>query len=365
METKNGNRTALYDEHIKLNAKMIDFHGWEMPLEYTGIIDEHLAVRNHVGIFDVSHMGDIVIKGDDAAAFCDYIFPGKVSDMKNGQCMYTAFLNKDGRIIDDTIIYRLSEKRFFFIPNAANIDRIYNWVNSNKNDYNVEIKNYSYNISHIAIQGPDSLKILDEMKIKYPGEFKFNYHNTESYNDVSEDNSIIVSGTGYTGEIGVEIIVPNKDATILWEDLIKKIKDYYGKPCGLGSRDTLRMEKGMLLSGQDFNEDRTPYEASISFIINYNHDFIGKEALIKNRNEYNEIFRGFILNGRNIPRQNCDIIYNNEVVGIISSGSYSPSLNRGIGLGYIKKDIKIKTTVKIKIREKLFDAEVSRPKMLK
>jgi aminomethyltransferase len=368
MELKKGipMRTALYDEHKKLNAKMIDFHGWEMPLEYISIIKEHMSVRTNVGIFDISHMGDIVISGPDSAKYVDYIFPSKVSSLGNNKCMYTAFLNNEGNMIDDTIIYRLSEEKFFLIPNASNINKIYNWMVSNKNGLNVIIENYSDSISHIAVQGPKSEEIIKKMGMDFPETFTFIYNDSKINNIITGKNNIIISGTGYTGEKGVELVVPNEIAPEIWNTFLKQIKEIGGLPCGLGARDTLRMEKGMLLSGQDFNEDKNPYESSISFIVNFDHDFIGKQALLKQKTEFNNIFRGFKLESRNIPRNGFDIYVNDKVEGKITSGTLSPVLNIGIGLGYInRKYSKTGSEVFIKIRENKIKAEVVKPKILK
>ncbi len=368
MELKNSvpHHTALYDEHKKLNAKMIDFHGWEMPLEYTGIIKEHMAVRKNVGMFDISHMGDIVIEGKDAGKYVDYIFPSLVSELENNQCMYTAFLNNSGNIIDDTIIDRINENKFFLIPNASNIEKMFRWMEENKSNFDVNIYNYSDKISHIAVQGPSSPEVLKRLGIEFPETFKFIYYKTDKFNVITGENNIIVSGTGYTGEKGVELIVPNESAACLWNKILGIIKDIDGLPCGLGARDTLRMEKGMLLSGQDFNEDRNPYEASISFIINYNHEFIGKSELMKKKDNFEYIFRGFILNNKNIPRNGFEVFVDNSSIGKITSGSISPILNQGIGLGYINKKYRnYNNDVFIKIREKMVPAKISKPRIIK
>ncbi len=366
MELKKGIplRTALYNEHLKLNARMTNFHGWEMPLEYTKIVEEHMAVRRNVGIFDVSHMGDVIIEGNDANKFVDYIFPTKISDLNIGECTYTAFLDTDGKMIDDTIIYKLWDDKYFLIPNAANIERIINWLNKNSTGYSIKIINHSDEISHIAVQGPKTPEVLGEMKIEMPENFHFLLNNIQFLNPLLNENFMMVSGTGYTGERGVELIIPNEIAPSLWEKLLDIIKNYDGRPCGLGARDTLRMEKGMLLSGQDFNEDKTPYEASVSFIVNLNHEFIGREKLIENKNNFKIIFRGFILENKNIPRPGFKIYHNDDEIGYITSGSVSPILNTGIGLGYINKDfMKSNEPVYIKIRDKYVKAQISKPKL--
>lgn len=358
-------RTPLYDEHVRLNAKIIDFHGWDMPLQYTRILDEHMAVRKHVGIFDVSHMGDIMVEGEDAAKFLDHMFPTKISNINDGEAIYTAFLNQDSNIIDDTIVYRLSHDRFFFVPNASMIDTIHSWVLKNSNGYSVNIVNYSDQIACIALQGPESSEVMRSLSIPDPGSFKF----VEIENDmISHNNEItgnktaIISGTGYTGEHGVEIICSAQDAVSVWNNLIVEISKHSGLPCGLGSRDTLRMEKGMLLSGTDFHGDRNPHECSISFIVNNDGEFIGKESL-KNKRE--QIFRGFVIDSKNIPRSGNEITIGGKVVGNVTSGTLSPILEKSIALGFIKKEYsKSGTVVKILLRGKELEATVSRPKMI-
>ena len=246
---------------------MVDFHGWEMPIEYSKIIDEHIAVRNSAGIFDVSHMGDIIISGLDVNDFIDHVFPTDITSMEPGHCIYTAFLNDEASIIDDTIIYKINEKKYFFVPNAANIDIIFNWLKKNASGYDVEIKNVSDEIACIALQGPMYEEVLKKIGYKTVLPFTFSYEKSRFKNAITGGNDIIISGTGYTGEKGVEIICSSDEAVEIWRNLNEVLKPINGKPCGLGCRDTLRMEKGMLLSGVDFNNDKTPYECSISFIL--------------------------------------------------------------------------------------------------
>ncbi len=360
MENK---RTPLYDEHVKLGAKIIDFHGWDMPLQYTKILEEHMAVRKNVGIFDVSHMGDITVEGPDAEKFLDSIFPTKISSLKEGEATYTAFLKEDGTIIDDTIVYRLGKEKFFFVPNASTIEIIFNWVNKNKKNFNVEIKNISSDISCIAVQGPKSPEIIKKMGLEFPEPFHF-IEETGSYNinKITNSNSIIVSGTGYTGEIGIELLVSSSNAPEVWKKLLRLISEVSGLPCGLGSRDTLRMEKGMLLSGTDFNGDRNPYECSISFIVNNESEYIGKKAL-ENKGDY--IFRGFKLEGKSIPRAGSEVYLGDEKIGVITSGTLSPVLDCSIALGFVKrKYMKSGPSVKISVRERKIDATMGRPKIV-
>jgi aminomethyltransferase len=347
-------RTILYDAHVKLNANIVDFHGWDMPLYYESIIKEHMYVREKCGIFDVSHMGDIFIEGEGSTETLMKLLPTDISKMNDFDCVYSAFLNDDGNIIDDTIIYKFNNNKYLCVPNAATTNIIYDHIMKNKND-KTNIKNESNSLSCIAVQGKLSSEIISKLDLILPKTFKFYIK-----------NDMIISGTGYTGEEGCEIIVKNEKALSLWNMLIDKIKEIGSGPCGLGSRDTLRMEKGMLLSGQDFHLDRNPYEASISFIVNLDHEFIG-ESKILNKNKPEMIFRGFIVEKEKFfPRQGNKIydIDHNEI-GIVTSGSISPILKKGIALGYINKHFsKTSTSIYIDIRNNFIEAKVSRPRIL-
>ncbi len=347
-------RTILYDEHVKMNANIVDFHGWDMPLYYESIIKEHMYVRERCGVFDVSHMGDIFLTGSGAEESLMKLFPSDISKMKEGDCLYTAFLNNDGNMIDDTIIYKFNKEKFLCVPNAATTDKILDHILKNKTN-NCEVKNSSSELSCIAIQGKDSVNIMKNLGLKFPDFFKF-----------YEENGMIISGTGYTGEIGCEIIIKNNEAVNLWEKIVDDLKKIGCGPCGLGSRDTLRMEKGMLLSGQDFNSDKNPYEASISFILDNDHNYIGREKLLSNQKP-ERIFRGIIMNEKGSFPRHGNLIYDKsgKEIGIITSGSISPILGKGIGLGYINRnESKIDTSILVGIRDKKFNGKVSRPRIV-
>lgn len=356
-------KTVLYNRHVDLGARIVDFHGWDMPLEYGSILNEHMAVRSHVGIFDVSHMGDITITGKDSVSFLDHVLPSNISKMKSNEAQYTAFLDESGNMIDDTIVYRMNDDSFFFVPNASTTDLIYEWVKKNSNGYDISIKNVSDKLSCIAVQGPQSTEVAENMGIKFPEFFTFHYQDSEHVNYITGTEGTIVSGTGYTGEKGFELIVPNEDTVKIWNDLYDIVKKKEGLPCGLGSRDSLRMEKGMLLSGTDFNNNRTPYESGVSFIVDSSKDFIGKENLVKRKEEQKEFFRGFILDTKMIPRSGNAIMYNGNKIGTVTSGTYSPVLGKSIALGYIlKNSVKKGDPVEIEIRNRNFNATVGRPK---
>jgi aminomethyltransferase len=347
-------RTVLYDEHVKMNANIVDFHGWDMPLYYESIIKEHMYVRERCGVFDVSHMGDIFLTGSGAEESLMKLFPSDISKMKEGDCLYTAFLNNDGNMIDDTIIYKFNKEKFLCVPNAATTDKILDHILKNKTN-NCEVKNSSSELSCIAIQGKDSVNIMKNLGLKFPDFFKF-----------YEEKGMIISGTGYTGEIGCEIIIKNNEAVNLWEKIVDDLKKIGCGPCGLGSRDTLRMEKGMLLSGQDFNSDKNPYEASISFIVDNDHNYIGREKLLSNQKP-ERIFRGIIMNEKGSFPRHGNLIYDEsgKEIGIITSGSISPILGKGIGLGYINRnESKSDTSILVGIRDKKFNGKVSRPRIV-
>ncbi len=360
-----GKRTPLYDEHLKLNATMVDFHGWDMPMQYGKILDEHMAVREKAGIFDVSHMGDIIITGKDSEKFLNFMFPTDVSALKEGTAAYTAFLNDDGNIIDDTILYRISVERYFIVPNAATTDTVFEWMKKHSENFNVHLENVSDSIACIALQGKMSLDILEEMSIKYPGEFKFYEVKSSDYsmNKITGNHGMIVSGTGYTGEKGVEFLIPSENAPALWQKLIESLRKIGGLPCGLGSRDTLRMEKGMLLSGTDFSSDRNPKECSISFILTNKGKFIGKEGLESSKSR--EIFRGIKMDGKIIPRAGSTVFSGSRIIGKVTSGTLSPVLGRAIALAFIDRDYsKAGTEVEVLVRDRKINGEVSRPRIV-
>ncbi|MCL4451450.1 MAG: glycine cleavage system aminomethyltransferase GcvT [Candidatus Thermoplasmatota archaeon] len=360
-------RTPIYEWHKENGGNIVDFHGWDLPLYYEGILAEHMAVRKRVGMFDVSHMGDIVVKGPDAVKLMNSLLPSKIDAIQPGKCMYTAFLDEAGLLIDDTIVYRVSNDTIFFVPNAATTETVLNWLQTNSKAFNVKITNLSRELGCFAIQGPESRQVANDIGIVFPEPFTFSFQQDKygGKNGVNGKNDLIVSGTGYTGEPGFELIVDAESSNKWWNDAINSIKQHGGMPCGLGARDSLRMEKGMLLSGVDFNKDRDPYECSVSFIVEKLDGFMGSDALKQRKSNDKEIFRGFILDGKQIPRHGYSIYDNNKKIGTITSGSISPLLGKAIGLGFIdKKYMKSDNVVQIDIRGKMSEATVSRPKIV-
>ncbi len=368
--------TALHDVHVKMGAKMTEFAGYHMPLWYSKITEEHMAVRKAVGIFDVSHMGDLIIEGKDATEFLSFALPTDQSKKDDFQCSYSAFINHRGILIDDTIVTRINENRYLVVPNAATADIIYHWLHSLSAGYDIEIKNVTEDYTCIAVQGPYAEKTLQKLvdydlsKIKFFHAAVMDYKGLKFENNELSGEKLFVSRTGYTGEDGFEIVFPNKYAERIWNDLLEAGKEYGIKPCGLASRDSLRLEKGFLLSGQDFephHEPRTPLEAGISWVIDWDHEFIGREALLKMKEEKKyDVFRGFVVEGRGIPRHGSEIFDGETKIGYLTSGTLSPVLGKGIGLGYIKrKYMKVGTEVLISVRGKKVKAKVTKPRIVK
>lgn len=352
-ETK---KTPIYDSHVKLGAKMVDFHGWLMPIQYKSIIAEHMAVRNNAGIFDVSHMGEIQIKGPDAYNFMQNLITNNLDKISPGGAIYTPMCDENGGMIDDLIVYLFSKEHLFLVVNASNIEKDFRWIAGHKEKYNVDIKNISDDVAFIALQGPKACGIMEEFLNKSLSNLK-HLHFQEF---VISGNKIVVSRTGYTGEDGFELFIDSGKAQWLWDSLMK----FKPEPIGLGARDTLRLEKGYILYGNEADESTTPIEAGIEWTVDFKKDsFIGKEALIKNKPK-KKLVR-LEMSGAGIPRQGCSIIYNGDKIGTVTSGTFSPSLNKGIAMGYIEwmeVSKRPPSAVDIDIRGRLYKAEIRRSK---
>ena len=334
-------KTCLHDNHVRLGAKMVDFAGWHMPIQYTSIVSEHNAVRERVGIFDVSHMGQIFVSGKDASSFLSYVTTWDVNKLSDGDCRYCHILNNDGNIIDDTIVYTFSNQDYMLVPNASMISNVFDWLNLNSSNFEVDIYNKSEEFFCLAVQGPESLRLLRQY---------FNLSITP-FKLIKSDN-LIISGTGYTGEKGYEIMGPISESQKIWESFL----EMGAIPIGLGARDTLRLEKGYLLSGTDFNGSQTTLESGYSWVIDWNHDFIGKERLLVQKNGEYECLSGILLEERGVLRPGLEVYFEGEKISELTSGSLSPILKRGIGLSYL--DIPIGSTVNVSIRNKQLKGRV-------
>ncbi len=344
-------KTKFYNVHEKLGAKLIDFAGYLMPVQYTSIIDEHKAVRNSVGVFDVSHMGEVRIKGEKAFDFVQYITINDVSKLSNGSVQYSAMCNENGGIIDDLLVYRINENEYFLVINASNIEKDINWIRKN-NSFGVEILNESDNYSLLAVQGPNSKKVLQELCDK-----KIDLEFYRHFNAKCGGIDMLVSRTGYTGELGYELYfkVDESEAEKFWNKLFEIGKKYQIQPAGLGARDSLRLEMGFCLYGNDIDETTNPIEAGLGWITKVSKgDFIGRDALVKVKEEgIKRKLVALVSEERVLPRHGYEIVSNGEVVGNITSGTLSPILGHPIALGYIDKNyIDMGAELKVKIRNK-------------
>lgn len=352
-------KTFLHDEQVKLGAKMIEFAGWMMPVSYSSIIEEHKTVRENVGLFDVSHMGEVYVSGKDSLAFLNKLVPQDVSRLTINKAIYCQLLNKNGGIIDDLIIYKIENEKYLLIVNASRIDEDLNWMVRNSLGFDVSIDNQSHNYSLLAIQGPKASDLMDKMGLNKENQPEFfSIKRAELFNI-----NLFVSRTGYTGEDGFEILVRNEFSQLLWNYIIEAGEEFGLKPIGLGARDTLRLEAALHLYGNDMDEETTPIEANLTWSVSKSKtaDYNGKEIIQEQlKNGGNKKLIGLKMLDRAIARHEYEIYYNNERVGIITSGGVSPVLGENIALGYVKniKDICPGSIVQVKIREKFYNAEI-------
>lgn len=350
-------KTSLYNEHIKLNAKIIEFAGYLMPVQYESIIEEHLAVRNNAGIFDVSHMGEIWIKGFNATEWLNKIVSNDIKKMQIYQAQYNAMLYPEGTVVDDLLVYKFNEQEYMLCVNAANIQKDYDWLKEHQ-EKDIEIQNKSDEYSQLAIQGPKAEEILKPLinipinEIRY---YRF------AIGEVIGKKAII-SRTGYTGEDGFELYISNEDAISVWQGIIERGKNYQLKPAGLAARDSLRLEAGMLLYGNDMDNTTTALEAGLDWIIKFEKEnFIGKEALMNQKNEgLKRKLIGFELLEAGIARHSYTIVdEEGKNIGFVSSGTFSPFLKKSIGMAYVPIEFtKPDTEILIDIRGKVRKAKV-------
>ena len=322
-------KTPFYSNHVSLGAKMVDYAGFSMPIYYNGINIEHNHVRKSVGIFDVSHMGQLIVEGLNVLQFLQKITTNNVSKLTIGKVQYSCITNENGGILDDLLVYKLSEEKYMLVVNASNTEKIIAWMRKH-NNFNLKITNITKNRGLLALQGPKALSLLQ--KITEYDLKKISYYSFD-FIDLLEEKGILVSATGYTGAGGFEIYADKGSINKIWEALFK-VKDSGLLPIGLGARDTLRMEMGYCLYGNEINELTTPLEAGLSWIVDLNKDFIGSRILKKNKLSKKII--AFELKERGIARTGYDLVNDkNEKIGYVSSGTMSPYLNKSIGIGFI------------------------------
>ncbi|MEI6847849.1 MAG: glycine cleavage system aminomethyltransferase GcvT [Chlorobiaceae bacterium] len=324
-------KTALYSWHDKAGAKIIDFAGYLMPVQYAGIIAEHKAVRNAAGIFDVSHMGNFYVKGAKAQEFLQYLTTNDLEKAADGKALYTLMLYPNGGIVDDLIIYRIDNETFFLIVNASNTKKDYEWLQQHISAFDgVELEDYTDRLSLIALQGPFAMNILAKVfpavNVEALGSFQFS-------KALFQGSELIIARTGYTGEKGVELCLPNDVALSLWEALFDAGSEFGIKPVGLGARDTLRLEMGYSLYGHEIDQDTNPLEARLKWVVKMNKgSFIGREACQQVELNLKRGVAGFSLDGRTLPRQQFKV-YNtdHQEIGWVCSGTLSPTLQEPVG----------------------------------
>ena len=350
-------QTFLHDKHVALGARMVDFAGWDMPVQYTSIIDEHKTVREAVGLFDVSHMGEVIVYGEDALPYLNKLVPQDVTKLVDSKAVYCQLTNKQGGIIDDLIIYKLEDKKYLIIANASRIDDDLNWMVRNKCGFDVSIVNESHNYSLLAVQGPKACELIKSLGVNELPPF-FSIKRGELFNI-----NLWISRTGYTGEDGVEIMVRNEFSEYLGEKLLEAGKEFGIKPIGLGARDTLRLEAALHLYGNDLDENTTPIEAGLAWSVckNKTEDYNGKAKIQEQlKNGVEKKLIGLKMLDKSIARHGYEVFYNNEKIGIVTSGGISPIRGDNIALAYIKNldNLAVGSTIQISIREKLHDAEI-------
>jgi len=359
-------RTSLHGRHVAAGARMAPFAGWEMPMLYSGIVEEHRHVRSSAGLFDVSHMGNLLVRGDGASELLQRTLSNDIALATEGKAIYSHILDEEGRIIDDTIVYNLGQG-YLLMPNAAAKDRVLHWMRAHADD--AELLDLSSGLACLALQGPRAEEVLRPlMDLSALKRFRITRASLglepaplpEAIGHQGQGLQCLVSRTGYTGEDGFEIILPWESAPALWDELIS---DDRVLPAGLGARDTLRLEKGMLLSGTDFDGSQTPLQTGPPWVVKFNRQFIGREALERQYREGGyQVLTGLVMEGRGVPRNGYPVLHRGEEAGTVTSGTMSPMLEKGIALAYLPPGLTEEgTSVEVSIRGRGHAARVKRP----
>ncbi|WP_309641084.1 glycine cleavage system aminomethyltransferase GcvT [Flavobacterium sp.] len=325
--------TALTHIHESLGAKMLPFAGYNMPILYEGVNAEHETVRNGVGVFDVSHMGEFLLTGENALALIQKVTSNDASTLTIGRAQYSCLPNRDGGIVDDLIVYRMKEDQYLLVVNASNIDKDWEWISS-FNDMNVEMRNLSDDYSLLAIQGPKAVEAMQSLTSVDLSSIAYYHFEVGPFAGV---DYVIISATGYTGSGGFEIYCKNSEVEMVWNKVFEAGKAFGIKPIGLAARDTLRLEMGFCLYGNDINDNTSPLEAGLGWITKFNKDFVNSESLKKQKEKgVSRKLVGFEMQERAVPRHDYEIVdANGNVIGVVTSGTMSPTLGIGIGLGYV------------------------------
>jgi len=348
-------RTPLYDTHVSLGARMVDFGGWEMPVQYSGIVDEHLAVRNAAGLFDVSHMGEIEVRGADASRLVDYVTTNAVSKLQIGQAQYSGLLYEHGGFVDDILVHKVAADHFFLCVNASNQEKDFDHI-CGANNFDAVVDFASDRYAQIAVQGPCALRTLQKLTSVELSPIGY-YWFTDGFVSGAQAR---IARTGYTGEDGFEIYIAPTEAARIWGELLDAGREFGIKPCGLGARNTLRLEAKMALYGHEIHASITPYEAELGWIVKLDKgEFIGRAALAKQKQQgLHRKLVGFEMRGRGIGRDGYEVRLNGSPAGWVTSGSPAPSLNKNIGLCYLPvSDARPGAKIQVIVRNQAVEAE--------
>ena len=356
--TTNLKATPLLGLHKELGAKLVPFVGWNMPIQFAGVLSEHICVRERVGLFDVSHMGEIEVKGKDAKNFLQFLLSNNVEKMFDGSILYSLMCYETGGVVDDLLAYRFSENHYFLCVNASNSDKDYDWIARHASSFNVNIKNTSSETSQLALQGPDAKNVLQSLcdisldDLSYYNFRKGMVNNVES----------LISRTGYTGEDGFELYLSPEKVSEVFRSLMEQGRSYGIQPIGLGARDTLRIEMGYPLYGNEIDNNPTPLDAGLGWVIKFDKgEFLGRGSLLKQKEQGSPRRKlvGLKLLTRGVPRAHYQVFKNGESVGEVTSGTFSPTLNTGVGLCYVPSEYSdVGNHLDVKIRDQLVAAEV-------
>ena len=355
-------KTPFYEKHLMLHAKMVDFAGFKMPMFYNGIVPEHMIVRDSVGLFDISHMGEFMVRGENAGNWINSMVTNDVSNLSTHKVLYTAMCYENGSIIDDLLVYRLPGGDWMLVVNGSNIDKDWEWLVSNKPE-DIEMVNKSDDTALLALQGPNAEKTLQKLTKSNLSTLPYYTSATISLNGIR----MLVSRTGYTGEDGFEIYHKPADASKLWDLIMDAGHEFEIEPIGLGARDSLRLEMKFCLYGNDINETTNPIEAGLSWVVKLEtDDFMGKQAIVDAKANLTRRLVCIEARERCFPRDGYELTRNGEIIGKITSGIYSPSMQRGIALAYINRPYtKSGTDLGIKIRDRVISAQVVKPPFYK
>jgi len=350
--------TALTHIHEALGAKLVEFAGYSMPVQYEGVNSEHETVRKSVGVFDVSHMGEFLISGDKALQLIQKVTSNDAEKLEIGDAQYSCFPNEDGGIVDDLICYRIKENTYMLVVNASNIEKDWNWISKYNENIGAEMRDLSEGYSLLAIQGPKAVEAMQSLTSEDLSAIKFY---TFKVNDFAGIDNVIISATGYTGSGGFEIYCKNDEVEQIWNNVFKAGADYGIKPIGLAARDTLRLEMGYCLYGNDINDTTSPIEAGLGWITKFSKCFVNDDYLKKQKEDgVSKKLVAFELTERGIPRHDYDIVdVDGNKIGVVTSGTMSPSLKKGIGMGYVPKSFSKKgSEIFIQVRKKQLAATV-------